>query len=353
MKQIKNLCLILTVLFFASCSDDDLSSEFQATKGTFGDIITPEEGQSYQLNPYENQTNTAITITWEDADYNTPTQINYTVEMATAGTNFETPIVVGSTNSTVLAINITAFNGYAVQSGIPPFIEGSLDVRVKSSIGSEEANILYSSSKTIMVTPFTTDLPKLAVPGNHQDWDPATAPLLASSAFGETDYLGYVWLDGAYKFLAPNVLGEFEWGNTDWGDNGNFEGILLENDETDCIADTAGYYLVEANTGTLIYSTTPVSWGIIGEATPTGWDSDTDLVYNSDNRTLEADIDLTPGAFKFRGNNEWGDFDLGTVDSDGFLQNGGDLTFDGPAGNYHVVLDLSNPREYTYSLTQN
>jgi len=176
---------------------------------------------------------------------------------------------------------------------------------------------------------------------------------LASSAFGSKDYEGYIWLDGGYKFLAPDETGGFFWGNTDWADDGSFTGILVEEDETDCIADPAGYYFVQADTDALTYATTAVSWGIIGEATPTGWESDTDLIYDSATKRLTVDIDLTPGAFKFRGNNDWGQFDLGTVDDDGFLQSGGDLTFEGSAGNYSVVLDLSNPREYTYSITPN
>ncbi|MFN7015291.1 MAG: DUF5116 domain-containing protein, partial [Bacteroidia bacterium] len=114
----------------------------------------------------------------------------------------------------------------------------------------------------------------------------------------------------------------------------------------------AGFYRVRANTTDLTYTTTAVSWGIIGSATPTGWDSDTDFTYNPATKKLEiASIALVPGAFKFRGNNAWSNgFDLGTVNADGFLVDGGDLTFSGAAGNYKVILDLSNPRRYTYEL---
>jgi len=76
-------------------------------------------------------------------------------------------------------------------------------------------------------------------------------------------------------------------------------------------------------------------------------------VYDAATKTLAVDIHLVPGPVKFRGNNEWGAFDLGTEDADGILTGGGDLTFDGSEGNYRVVLDLSNPREYTYSVTAN
>ena len=177
--------------------------------------------------------------------------------------------------------------------------------------------------------------------------------MLAASAFGATDYEGYVWLDGEYKFIGRNQNGEFVWNESvDWGDDGSFTGKLIEENEVNCNADAAGYYFVNADTGELTYSTKAVSWGIIGAATPTGWDSDTNLVYDAATRTLSVDIDLVAGPFKFRGNDEWGAFDLGTVDDDGFLQGGGDLTFDGAAGKYRVVLNLNNPREYTYSLVK-
>ena len=352
MKYLYKFCLITFTLFFISCNNDD--DILIISEGSFGNILTPDAGQSITLNPFENQTNTAITVSWEDATYTVPTAINYTVEIAPSGTNFENSIVIGNTNTNAISVNIANFNGQVVQAGLFPFVEGSLHLRVKSNIGDENLLPQYTNPITLAVTPFTTDLPKLAVPGNHQGWDPPNAPLLASSAFGETDYEGYVWLDGEYKFLAPDQTGAFDWGNTDWGDDGTFTGILIADDESNCNASTAGYYFVQADTDALTYSISSVNWGVIGAATPTGWDSDTDFIYMSDTSTLEVDIDLVPGEFKFRGNNEWDNgFDLGTLDDDGFLQTGGNLTFDGTAGNYHVVLDLSNPRAYTYTLTQN
>jgi len=266
-------------------------------------------------------------------------------------TNFETIIPAGSTNNRFVVWTVEALNGVALQAGLVPYTAGDLDIRIKSSLGSNEDMVAYSNIIKLTVTPFTTDLPQLAVPGNHQGWSPGSAPRIAAAGFGQTDYEGYVWLDGEFKFVAPNGSGIYDWGNTDWGDNGDFTGILVETGESNCTAIT-GYYRVKANTSTLTYSTTAVSWGIIGSATPTGWDSDTDLTYNPTTKKLEiASIALVPGAFKFRGNNAWSNgFDLGTVNADGFLVDGGDLTFSGAAGNYKVILDLSNPRRYTYEL---
>ena len=360
MKHIFNFCLIVITLSFTSCSDDD---KLQVSEGSFGNILTPTTGQSLVLNPLEEQTNTAITVSWEDANYSVPTQANYTVEIASSGTNFENPIVIGKTNTNAISVNIANFNGYVVQAGLFPFVEGALDLRVKSSIGDEDLLPQYSGLVTIGVTPFTTELPKIAVPGNHQGWDPPTAPLLASSAFGETDYEGYVWLDGEYKFLAPDITGAFEWGNTDWGDDGSFTGVLVDiADESNCNAEVAGYYFVQADTNELTYSATMYNWAVTGSATPLGWPAgpdgtigqDQDMTYDPISKTWTITLNLTAEEIKFRANDAWA-WAYGDNDADGSLESvGGAANIAVPvAGNYTVILDLSNPREYTYSLILN
>ena len=352
MKKIFNLLFLLTLVFAVSCDNEDQELLSLSAVGS-GEITAPANGTTIVLDPTEQQTNPGLTVTWNKADYGVPTNISYTVEFAKTGTSFAEPFLAGITSNTVMSWSIQEFNGAAVTAGLTPFLEEGLDIRVTSKVGSLGVMPQTSAPITVYVTTFTPDLPKIAVPGNHQGWDPPSAPLMAASAFGKTDFEGYMWLDGGYKFIAPDDNGNFFWGNTDWGDDGSSSGVLVESDETDCVADPAGYYFVKANTTDLTYSIAAVNWGIIGEATPTGWDSDTDMIYDPASRTLSVDIDLTPGPFKFRGNDEWGAFDLGTLDDDNHLQNGGDLTFDGAAGNYHVVLDLSNPRAYTYSITAN
>ena len=339
----------LALLFFAgvSCENDDQT--IAAASGG-PELLTPLDGSTYELDPAAGS-DELTTLVWNHADYSVQTEVNYTVEVALADTDFETIITAGTTTNRFIVWTHEGLNAVALEAGLTPYTEGDLEVRVKSALGSNAEMVACSNVITISITAYTTDLPTIAVPGNHQGWAPATAPLLAASGFGQTDYEGYVWLDGEFKFIAKNSAGVFAWGNTDWGDDGTFSGVLVETGESNCTA-TTGYYRVKANTTDLTYSAAPVSWGIIGAATPTGWDSDTDLTYNPTTKKLEiASIALVPGAFKFRGNNAWSNgFDLGTVNADGYLVDGGDLTFSGAAGNYKVILDLSNPRRYTYEL---
>lgn len=346
--------LLFTIFAFTviSCDNED-QEQLTITPVGAGEITSPVTGSNYILNPEESQTNPILTITWNAADYGIPTGISYKVEFAKTGTSFSEPTTISSTTNTFITLNVGELNGAAVGSGLSPFVEDGIDIRVTSTVGSLGSTPQVSDIVTIFVTPFTTDLPTIAVPGNHQGWDPASAPLLASSGFGKTDYAGYVWLDGGHKFIAPNETGGFFWGNTDWGWDGTNAGVLVEQDEKDLEA-TAGYYYIEADTDKLTYKESAVNWGIIGEATPTGWDSDTDLVYDAATKTLSVDINMVNGkGWKFRGNNEWGRFEFGSLNADGFLQAGGDFTFDQPSGNYHIVLDLSKPREYTFTITPN
>ena len=359
MKNILKISTLALLLFAGvSCENDDQTI---ATPSGGPELITPLDGSAYVLLP-ENATNEATTLVWNHADYDVQTEVNYDVEVALAGTDFTTIIPAGSTTSRFMVWTVEALNAVALEAGLIPYTAGDLDVRIKSSLGSNDDLPSYSNVITLTITPYTTDLPKLAVPGNHQGWNAGNAPLLAASDFGRTDFEGYVWLDGEFKFVAQSADGTFNFppaGGPDYGDNGDFSGILAETGESNCTA-IAGYYRVRANTGAITaqnldgmtYSTTAVSWGIIGAATPTGWDSDTDFTYNPTTKKLEiASIALVPGNFKFRGNNAWSNgFDLGTVNADGYLVDGGDLTFSGAAGNYKVILDLSNPRQYTYEL---
>tara|TARA_R110001592_G_scaffold46660_1_gene148464 strand:- start:1431 stop:3062 length:1632 start_codon:yes stop_codon:yes gene_type:complete len=199
--------------------------------------------------------------------------------------------------------------------------------------------------------------PRIAVPGNHQGWDPPSAPQLEASSLSTTDYEGYVWLDGQHKFVGPDANGDFNWGNTDWGDasgvDGSFTQILAVDGEGNIgTPDGPGHYFIQADTGALTYSEIMYQWGVIGDSTPGGWDSDTDMTYDAGTSTWRITLDLVAGQIKFRANDDWG-WNYGDTGADGSLENDGDNLVIDAAGNYTVVLDLSTPRAYTYSVILN
>ncbi len=344
---VKSLLAVTLIAGFASCTDEQ-DLKFADNAGEFR-ILSPISGEGVVLSP-DTPTNPGLSMTWEDMDYGTPTEVTYTVQVDKSGDDFDTPIDLISTTNTYVTVTSDALNGASAAAGLVPFTQGGLELRVRATVGTTGSEEKFSDVITYLVTPYSTDLPKLAVPGNHQGWNPPTAPRIASSAFGETDYEGYMWLDGGLKFVAPDPAGNFNWGNTDYGDDGSFSGILAESGESDIIA-TPGYYRVKANTTTLLYTIEPTTWGIVGAATPGGWDNSTPLTYNSATQKWEGTMTLSAGEYKFRANNAW------TINLGGDPDEDGSMNYDGPnltvdaAGTYNVVLDLSNPRQYAYSVT--
>ena len=100
-----------------------------------------------------------------------------------------------------------------------------------------------------------------------------------------------------------------------------------------------------------------MSLGLIGSATPTDWNSDTDFVYDAENNVLSLDINLTNGGeYKVRANDSWdiefpGQFGPDS-DGDGFLDTkDGNFTHEEPTGNYRVTLDVFTARKYTLTVT--
>ena len=111
------------------------------------------------------------------------------------------------------------------------------------------------------------------------------------------NYKGYMYLNQkGFKFCSqPN------WDGTNYG--GAFFG-----QESDNIMMTqeAGFYQVDVDLSAKTYTLTPFSIGIIGNATPSGWDSDTDMTYNPEERCWEIKgVELSDGDMKFRANDAW------------------------------------------------
>lgn len=178
----------------------------------------------------------------------------------------------------------------------------------------------------------------LYVPGNHQGWDPA-AEVIGKIYSVDNDgiFSGYVYLNGEFKCTT-----EQSWDGTNYG---YADGKLSTDTEAGNLTADEGYYLLTLNTNDLSYVAEPMSWGVIGDATPGGWDEDTPLVYDPTDLKLKADITLTDGTIKFRANGGWDVNFGGTVDE--LVADGDNISV--TAGEYQIVLDLSTP-EYKMEL---
>jgi hypothetical protein len=189
-----------------------------------------------------NPNDLATTMVWDYAAYDgTPTVVNYSIEFAAAGTNFASPTVVATTTNKFENFTMDELNTAALNAGFAPFIASSIDVRIKSTVGSKGSIPQTSNFYTITLTPY-----------------PA-------------------W---------PN-------------------------------------------------------WGILGDATPTGWSVDTNMDYDLTTHLYSTTINMTAGGgFKFRLDDGW---------AKNFGDNGNDLSLDdgganipiSVTGTYKIVANFS------------
>lgn len=149
-------------------------------------------------------------------------------------------------------------------------------------------------------------------------------------------FTGFMYLNqNGFKFTtAP------DWSGTGYG--ANFD--TAPDAANIVITEPAGYYLVDVDLSEKTYTLTPItSIGIIGSASPNGWDSDVDMTYvpyNKDTKEVNGywevkNITLSAGEIKFRANDGW-DISWGGELDHLTTKNGGNITVE--AGTYDIKL---------------
>jgi hypothetical protein len=197
---------------------------------------------------------------------------------------------------------------------------------------------------SVLVAPNPGNLtyPVLYVPGGYQGWDPTNTTTVLASANVDGKYEGYL------NFLEDGTQFKFTDGpawDVNYGDTGA-DGVL--DPGGDNITANAGFYKIDVDLNTLTYTLLKTSWGIIGSATPNGWDSDQDMTYDPATGTWSIQLDLNPGEMKFRANDDWG-LNYGDNGSDALLEKDGANIAIPNAGNYKITLYLDKP-DHTYSI---
>ncbi len=190
--------------------------------------------------------------------------------------------------------------------------------------------------------------PVLNCPGSYQGWNPSDPNHVVGSVKSNSEYEGYLYFENAGTQFK---LAKGSW-DVNWGDDGTLSGKLKHGGDNFSIADP-GYYKVNCDTALMTYSILKTNWGVIGDATPGGWTTDTPMAYDTATKTWRVTLDLLGGkGLKFRANGGW---DLNYGDDGqkiGLLKPGGDNITIPEDGSYVVVMKLGAP-DYTYTITRN
>ena len=177
---------------------------------------------------------------------------------------------------------------------------------------------------------YTVGKPVLYMAGDANGW--ATNDYLAGE--DGVHFTGFMFLNqNGFKFCTQP-----EWKGTNYGANFDTAGDAANITMTEA----AGYYKVDVDLETKSYVLTPITTiGIIGSASPNGWDSDVDMTYvpyNAETKELGyweiKDVTFTSGEIKFRANDDWA-INWGG-DTNALTQGGDNISVD--AGTYDIKL---------------
>lgn len=181
-----------------------------------------------------------------------------------------------------------------------------------SWIGEALLKISYNSSgqiieKTRPIT-FTESNPQMFLVGGSvaAGWEPTLAlPMSLYDKESKTKFeiYEYVTVDGSgFKFLPTNV----DW--TDAFGKGAADGTLLQSGDAGNITVSSNdFYRIRMDAEAKTYEVSKSTWGVIGSATPKGWDSDTDLTFVGSKGvyTWKVTVNLVTGELKFRMDDDW------------------------------------------------
>ena len=172
---------------------------------------------------------------------------------------------------------------------------------------------------------YTVGKPILYMAGDANGWKQID---VLNSEDG-VNFKGYMYLNQkGFKFCSqPN------WDGTNYG--GAFFG---ESEDNIMMTQEAGFYQVDVDLSAKTYTLTPFTIGIIGSATPKGWDGDTEMTYNPEERCWELkNVKLTDGEMKFRHTNDWNLNWGGPLDA--LVHDGDNIAV--AAGTYDIKLEVN------------
>lgn len=347
--------LIIALISFSSCDQED-DLVFTAKEPVEGINFSNTFLDEYVLT-VATSNNLGERFTWNDADYDVPTNITYELQNSILG-DFTDATVISSTDGNELAVTIGQMLAFAEAAGLDndPDTDnpntGSLYFRIKASVGTDDGLAIYSDTQSLTVV-----LPEIVLGGGAFEiasWGVVGSGFNNWGAFADGKFyttaapgvlVSYVNLvDGEIKFRENN-----QWGG-DLGD-ADLDGVL-DADPDNNIAVTAGDYKITLNTNDNSYNIEPFSWGIVGSGfNDWGATPDAKLYYDHTTDTFKAGVQLLDGEIKFRMNNQWGG-DLGDADLDGVLDADPDNNIATTAGHYLVTLNL-NDNSYTIEASDN
>lgn len=312
-KTYSRLAALCMIIIAASCADEN-------PRPTLGDVSTfvppvlknAATGGPVELLP-DNATQIFEKFEWQRTDYGIQLSTIYTLQ-ADIDPDFPAPRTVAESSQDAVDVTVGQFNNAMLALGLPGFEEGTVYLRLRSTINGYDAEPVYSQTITRSAVTYQD-----SECGNHctigiigtataGGWDTDTDMRLSDPTGADkftwtiTTYL----TAGELKFRAAD-----DWA-VNWGHDAYPSGTGIQDGPNIPIADP-GYYKIVFEDASGNYTLTKLddaplaTVGIIGSGTPGGWDNDTDLVQDpNDPHIWTGTVTLVDGEAKFRADDDWG-----------------------------------------------
>ena len=327
-------------------------------------ISAPEDVVAPVLSPVADINITAanlglesVTFEWSAADFGAQTQVNYAIEVAAAGQSDKVVVTSGVTETSAV-VSYESLNAVLLYDlGLASGIAENVDFYVSAKVG-EYAKV-YSAPVTASatVTQAEKEYPKLTVAGSYayNNWSPGKGQFVYDFEGTDAKYSGVIDFGEDVSALQFKFVGA-AWGENEFSVPAG-EAQAAEAAELPLVAgggDNISAYTthrfysltLDKNTPKVIKNFSFNSLGVIGDATPTGWDADTDMEFNAAKQRFYVDLTLIDGKIKFRADDDWA---VNWGGADGVLSAGGaDIAV--AAGNYRIYVHLNDPANPTYEL---
>ncbi|WP_291072621.1 SusE domain-containing protein [Empedobacter sp. UBA5987] len=331
---IKYISLACASIFaLSACNDDEDIIKLDPSTFVAPKVETPASSTIELLE--ENAANTAMTFNWSAANYGTNTPPKYELQIDIKGDNFKNHQILSSTSTLTADVTVKELNLAVIALGLEPFKEGEIEYRIVSTVGTPSSQQLISNVNTLKITAYPTDLStNWGVVGSAtpNGWDGPDVQ------FWKTDvtnvFVAYTDLKGGeIKFRQDNKW-ELDYG----GSNGKLEKGGKN------IAVDAGTYKITMDLTNLTYKLEKFTWGLVGDATPNGWDGpDTKLSYDGTIDSWTTILTMKDGEYKFRLNNDWDKGNYGGADG-ALVEKGDNIKI--KAGKYKITANFTK-KTYT------
>jgi hypothetical protein len=341
LNDMKNIIKLMVPIFamsllFSACEEKEMPVLTADTAPTLGEMPTAI------IIDKDNVNTEKFTIQFASATYSAPVAIASCFEIARTGTNFDPSVTLGDPIVGIqdeVEFTYKELNAALTALGLEPGVETPIEVRVRTYATAYQQNTgtmsVYSAVKTMAVTSFEPQSAWIYAVGAFQNWNRTGGHSLIS-LLDNGVYSGYIDFPevGSPFLLMPDNSNSWDhkWGSDDGA-------TLIKDGGSDIQSPGVGYHQITVDLVRLSITMVPYSWGVIGDATPTGWDSDTDMIWNYEKLQWELTIQMTAGSFKIRLNNAW-DTDYGITN--GVVTKGGDNIPVGESGTYVVCFDEEN-----------